>query len=58
MNTQSDFHCPYCGRSYSDADNRYWDRMTIHNQFIATIYCDCGNVFKITYNSDDQIILT
>ncbi len=45
-----DFKCPYCGKEYSDADDKYLNRCNSNKNFITTIKCDCGVRFGMTYN--------
>ena len=46
----TDFKCPYCGKEYSDIDDKYLDRCNKNKSGTTKIKCDCKESFGMTYN--------
>ena len=45
-----DFKCPYCGKEYSDIDDKYVNRCNKNKNGCTNIKCRCGKRFGMTYN--------
>jgi hypothetical protein len=45
-----DFDCPYCKKVYSDKDSTYLGRVNRNRKKSASIMCECGNRFHMTYD--------
>jgi transposase-like protein len=45
-----DFNCPYCGKKYSDNDDKYLNRLNKNKSGITSIKCTCKKTFSMTYN--------
>lgn len=46
----TEFKCPYCLQDYSDADDKYLNRMEKNYQYKTLIWCNCKEKFWLTYN--------
>lgn len=46
-----DFNCPVCGKEYSDSDEKYLNRCNKNKNGCTAIYCKCGYIFFMTYNT-------
>jgi len=44
------FTCPHCNKLYSDADDKYLNRLNKNKKPWTTINCECGQKFGMTYN--------
>lgn len=55
----TDFTCPHCTKKYSDADNKYLDRIQKKvntSQCYTTIKCTCKNKFAVSFNYKGNMI--
>lgn len=51
-----DFRCPHCGKKYSDENDKYLDRCNKNKDFCTSIKCECGEKFKMTYNTKGDAV--
>ena len=51
-----DFNCPFCGKEYSDADDKYLERCNRNKTGITTKTCLCGNRFGICYDYKGNMV--
>ena len=49
-----DFSCPYCGKVYSDSDDKYLNRLNRNKYGYTKIRCECGHWFAMTYNQRSE----
>ena len=45
-----DFNCPYCQKQYSDADEKYLNKVNVNKYGYTKIKCGCGERFGMTYD--------
>ena len=50
------FSCPYCGKVYSDSDDKYLNRCNKNKSGYTKIRCECGQTFGMTYNIMSEAI--
>lgn len=51
-----DFSCPFCGKVYSDSDDKYLNRCNSNKSGYTKIRCVCGQTFGMTYNQKSEAI--
>jgi len=51
-----DFSCPFCGKVYSDLDDKYLNRVNKNKSGYTKIRCECGHTFGMTYNIQSEAI--
>jgi len=44
------FKCPFCGKKYSDINDKYLNRCNKNKSGITRINCTCKKSFYMTYN--------